>query len=129
MNSTSIVEPFGRFFYAGAINCLLLLAAGSAVGIIPALAQSPAAKPAEPTSPDTASAKRCQEGYVWREATPGDHVCVTPETRDLTAAENATAAERRRPDSGDACLEGLVRRLATPNDHVCVTLSRAKRTI
>ena len=23
----------------------------------------------------------CRQGYVWREAYPGDHVCVTPATR------------------------------------------------
>jgi hypothetical protein len=23
----------------------------------------------------------CRQGYVWREATPGDHVCVTPAVR------------------------------------------------
>jgi hypothetical protein len=31
---------------------------------------------------------------VWREAHPGDHVCVTPETRAQTAADNRQAAAR-----------------------------------
>ncbi|MGD9892521.1 MAG: hypothetical protein AB7R89_31570 [Dehalococcoidia bacterium] len=40
--------------------------------------------------PDT-----CKQGWVWREARPEDHVCVTPAERSLVAAENATANERR----------------------------------
>jgi len=40
--------------------------------------------------PDT-----CLEGYVWREAVAGDHVCVTPETRDQTAEDNRLADGRR----------------------------------
>jgi hypothetical protein len=32
------------------------------------------------SGPDT-----CQQGFVWREARPGDHVCVTPETRSQAA--------------------------------------------
>lgn len=40
--------------------------------------------------PDT-----CVQGYVWREAVPDDHVCVTPETRDRTRADNAAASSRR----------------------------------
>jgi hypothetical protein len=39
--------------------------------------------------PDT-----CKHGYVWREATPDDHVCVTPGTRDQTADDNAHAGDR-----------------------------------
>jgi hypothetical protein len=40
--------------------------------------------------PDT-----CLQGYVWREAVPGDHVCVTPETRAQAAQDNSLAASRR----------------------------------
>lgn len=36
-----------------------------------------------PFGPDT-----CKEGYVWREARPGDHVCVTGATRTRTTEEN-----------------------------------------
>lgn len=39
----------------------------------------------------------CVDGYVWREVFPGDHVCVTPETRDQAAADNAQAAARVAP--------------------------------
>ena len=40
-----------------------------------------------PYGPDT-----CKQGYVWRDARPGDHVCVTPQTR----AETAQGERRRR---------------------------------
>ena len=36
--------------------------------------------------PDT-----CKQGWVWRDAYDGDHVCVTGATRDRTAAENKPA--------------------------------------
>jgi hypothetical protein len=41
------------------------------------------------TAPDT-----CKQGFVWREARPSDHVCVTPAERELVGKENATANER-----------------------------------
>jgi hypothetical protein len=67
----------------------------------------------------------CVEGFVWREASPTDHVCVTPEIRAETAADNQQADARRNPSGGpygpDTCLEGYVWREAFPNDHVCVT--------
>ena len=69
--------------------------------------------------PDT-----CIQGYVWREAVPADHVCVTPETREQTLADNALADSRRNPDGGDygpdTCLQGYVWREAVADDHVCV---------
>ena len=67
----------------------------------------------------------CIPGYVWREAYPGDHVCVTPTGRDQAAADNQRAAERRTPGGGaygpDTCKPGFVWREARPQDHVCVT--------
>lgn len=66
----------------------------------------------------------CIAGYVWREARPGDRVCVTPATRDETAAENDTAASRRSPTGGpygeNTCLSGYVWRDAYEGDAVCV---------
>jgi serine/threonine-protein kinase len=67
----------------------------------------------------------CVQGYVWREAVPRDHVCVTPETRAQAAQDNSLAASRRSPTGGaygpDTCLQGYVWREAVPGDHVCVT--------
>ncbi len=41
------------------------------------------------------SAEACVKGLVWRNATPGDHVCVTPQVHDQVVADNAQAAARR----------------------------------
>ncbi|CAF4132529.1 unnamed protein product [Rotaria sordida] len=70
-------------------------------------------------------ADRCLPGYVWREAIPSDHVCVTRKIRNQTLADNAAAASRRKPSSGpngvDTCKQGYVWREAySSNDHVCV---------
>jgi hypothetical protein len=74
---------------------------------------------AGPSGPDT-----CLFGFVWRDARPGDHVCVTPATRNQTATDNSLAASRRSPDGGpygaDTCNPGFVWREAVPGDHVCV---------
>ncbi len=73
----------------------------------------------KPFGPDT-----CAQGYVWRDAFAGDHVCVTPAIRDQSARENGLAAARRAPGGGafgpDTCLQGFVWREASPSDHVCV---------
>jgi hypothetical protein len=69
-------------------------------------------------------AKRCLQGYVWREAFSGDDVCVTPDVRAQAQADNNAAASRRSPTGGpfgpDTCLQGYVWREASPTDHVCV---------
>ncbi|CAF2615636.1 unnamed protein product [Rotaria sp. Silwood2] len=70
-------------------------------------------------------ADRCLQGYVWREAKPSDHVCVTPTIRSQTKADNAAADSRRNPFGGDygpdTCKQGYVWREAySSNDHVCV---------
>ena len=68
---------------------------------------------------------RCAQGYVWREATPQDHVCVTPGIRAQVRDDNARAASRistsDRTYGSDTCAPGFVWRGATPQDHVCVT--------
>jgi hypothetical protein len=73
-----------------------------------------------PYGPDT-----CKQGYVWRDAFAGDHVCVTPEVREQARNDNKQAAERVQPGGGaygpDTCKQGFVWREASPTDHVCVT--------
>ena len=75
--------------------------------------------------PALAISDRCKEGYVWREAFPGDKVCVTPGAREQAAQDNRAAGSRYRPGGGkygpDTCRRGYVWREARPNDHVCVT--------
>jgi hypothetical protein len=67
----------------------------------------------------------CLDGFVWRQATTSDHVCVTREAHAQTARDNALAPTRRSSTSGtfgpDRCVAGYVWREAVPGDHVCVT--------
>ena len=48
-----------------------------------------------PYGPDT-----CLNGYVWRDAFSGDHVCVTPEQRTQAAYDNSQAPYRIKLDGG-----------------------------
>lgn len=77
-----------------------------------------------PLSVRSADDDRCVQGYVWREARPMDHVCVTPAVREETAHENAGAERHRSPTGGqygrDSCLSGFVWREAFEGDVVCV---------
>lgn len=99
-------------------RCLLSLpVVAAAVGMA---AVVPAQADPLPYGPDT-----CISGYVWREAGPGDHVCVKPEIRDSTARENADPDQHRQPGGGaygpDTCAAGYVWREAFSGDHVCVS--------
>ena len=103
----------------------------------------PSANPSQPTPSDrpglaaaipattSATGAECIAGFVWREARPADRVCVTPETRDQTKAENEAADSRRSPDGGaygpNTCLPGFVWRDAFKDDLVCVTPESRKR--
>ena len=61
----------------------------------------------------------CQAGFVWRDAFPGDHVCVPGAIRDQAASDNARDVLRKLPPT-DICIHGFVWREAGPSDHVCV---------
>ncbi len=84
-----------------------------------------AATPNAAALPNLADA--CIPGYVWRQAIPSDHVCVSPAIRHQTADENKNAAQLRSPNGGpygpDTCISGhgYVWRDAFAGDHVCVT--------
>ena len=69
-------------------------------------------------------ADTCIAGFVWREANPSDHVCVTPQVRQQTRSDNAQAGARRMPGGGpfgpDSCKQGFVWREAFVGDRVCV---------
>jgi len=68
----------------------------------------------------------CAQGYVWREASAIDRVCVIPATRTETATDNSQAGSRHTPNS-TTCVQGYVWREAYPGDVVCVTpATRAK---
>lgn len=66
----------------------------------------------------------CANGYVWRDAFSGDHVCVTPAQRQQAADQNAAAAGHT--DGGGQCKTGFVWRNAGPNDKVCVSPADAQ---
>jgi hypothetical protein len=90
----------------------VLAAAATALVVAPSPAQ---AAPASDT---------CVSGYVWREATAGDRVCVTPQTRSQTWYDNGQAAYRRNPAGAwgpNTCISGYVWRVTVPSDLVCVT--------
>ena len=99
----------------------VLVAGAAAVGVVLAAAPTAVANPL----PSLADA--CIPGYVWRQAIPSDHVCVTPVMRRQTADENRNAAQLRSPNGGpygpDTCISGFgyVWRDAFQGDHVCVT--------
>lgn len=83
----------------------------------------PAPPPAAPPAHHMGTG-RCKPGFVWREARPGDHICVTPQSRALVASENQQADSRRDPNGAYGpmtCLSGYVWRDAMPGDTVCVT--------
>ena len=63
----------------------------------------------------------CLPNFVWRQATGGDHVCVTLDIFKQTQNENLTVQSRVQPGTVDTCKQNYVWRLADPADHVCVT--------
>lgn len=65
-------------------------------------------------------ANTCASGYVWRDAFPGDVVCVDPGQRAQAASDNANAAYRVDPSNPPYCLSGYVWRDAYDGDAVCV---------
>ena len=104
---------------SGTKRCAAALAATALVVVLTLTATAPA-EAAGDYGPDT-----CLEGFVWREATPSDRVCVTGAVRSQTAFDTTQASARRSPTGGaygpDTCLWGYVWREAVPGDHVCVT--------
>lgn len=83
---------------------------------------APAPEPELPYGPDT-----CKNGYVWRDAIPGDHVCVRPNRRSTAAHENSIAGSRVNPGGAygpNTCKPGFVWREAYSGDVVCVSPTR-----
>jgi hypothetical protein len=95
---------------------------GAAAVMLTALSlssQSEVAADPQPFGPDT-----CAQGYVWREAIPSDHVCVTPDVRTRTQQENTAAPGLRDPNGAygsNSCKQGYAWRNAFNGDAVCVT--------
>jgi hypothetical protein len=96
----------------------------SSAVVAPAVVAAPVVGSAAVIAAPAADPSVCKPGFVWREARAEDLVCVTPESRQRTATENATAASRVDPngDYGPAtCIYGFVWREAFDGDTVCVT--------
>ena len=76
---------------------------------------------------------KCIAGYVWRQAIPDDHVCVSVQTHEQVLQDNMLAGSRRNPSGGpygpDTCLTGFVWREAFQDDHVCVTAETRSRVV
>lgn len=73
-------------------------------------------------APSNRPAGQCRQGYVWREARPGDKVCVTPQTRAAVQEQNRQRAKLWTPGpyGPHTCLQGYVWREAFKGDDVCV---------
>lgn len=68
-----------------------------------------------------ASNSFCQNGYIWREAAPFDHVCVQPWEADQAAYDNSQTWNRGpNPYESYACNLGYVWRQAWGGDYTCV---------
>jgi len=94
-------------------------------GVIAGRSSDPAPAPALPYGPDT-----CKSGYVWRDAIPGDHICVRPARRSKAAHENSIAGSRVNPTGAygpNTCKAGFVWREAYSGDVVCVSGTRREQ--
>jgi hypothetical protein len=100
-------------------NAPLIVLATATLATLGALS-SPTTAAADPLpyGPDT-----CNQGFVWREAGPGDVVCVTPAVRSTAAQDNQQAGQRVDPNGAygpNSCKQGFVWREAFGGDVVCV---------
>lgn len=104
----------------------------------PRVAADPVVTPPKPADVKISDAARvekrprldswtCKAGFVWREARPGDVVCVPPDSRETARQENSTAASRVDPKGAYgplSCKSGFVWREAFDGDAVCVAPER-----
>lgn len=79
------------------------------------------------------AANTCASPYVWRNARPGDAVCVTTATRQTVADENANPGANKQPGGGaygpDTCAATFVWREAFPGDTICVSAAERDATL
>lgn len=83
--------------------------------------------------PASADPNTCSAPYVWRNARPGDAVCVTTATRRTVADENADPGANKQPGGGaygpDTCAATFVWREAFPGDTICVSTGERDATL
>jgi hypothetical protein len=118
-------------FKAVAALCAMVVAI---LGVVTAVNGVNVASPQQDTGGNGTEISRpadaCIEGYVWREAFSGDHVCVTRAERTRVHADDEAAESRIDPNGAygsDSCVQGYVWRGARPEDHVCVTSKERDR--
>jgi hypothetical protein len=70
-------------------------------------AQTQADNQANPARRSARGSDACVVGYVWRDAGPLDHVCVTPQIRDQTSRQNQLSASRVARDRSAASSASL----------------------
>jgi hypothetical protein len=84
-------------------------------------------------NPASADPNTCSSPYVWRNARPGDAVCVTNDTRRTVAGENANPRANKQPGGGaygpDTCAATFVWREAFPGDTICVSTQERDGTL
>lgn len=122
MNSTTFDALVSGFGSAASRRSFLVRLAKTGAGGALAIAAGRAARPAA-AADCPYGAFTCQVGYVWREAFPGDIVCVEPWVRDQMAYDNANQAGRYDPNGAYgvySCVSGYVWRDAYDGDGVCV---------
>jgi hypothetical protein len=76
-------------------------------------------------------ADTCKQGFVWREAFPGDTTCVTPSQRRQARSDNYNAGEPRQGAGAygpKTCKSGYVWRESYVGDTVCVTPAQRAQT-
>ncbi len=117
----ALVSGFGKTSSRrGFLGRAARIAAGAAV--VSVAGRATATRASAATCPY--GAFTCQQGYVWREAFPGDIVCVEPWVRDQMYYDNNNQAGRYDPNGayGEfSCVSGYVWRDAYDGDGVCVT--------
>jgi hypothetical protein len=104
-----------------AVNAIVPPAAASAAS------GAGAPRPAETAPEDEVAPGPCLPGFVWREARPGDRVCVTTATRAEVAEQNATP-DLNRAEGSLNCVSGYVWREAFDGDTICVDVATRART-
>jgi hypothetical protein len=76
----------------------------------------------DPVSIPAFTYSTCLPGFVWRQAVPGDAVCVTAATELNIQQQNLLGPSRTDPNYlVHVCLPGFVPRQADSHDNVCVT--------
>jgi hypothetical protein len=120
LSTTGLCCPTGQTPQpGGTCTCPAGLHPGPGGSCVQVPVQTPTPPPSGGVSVLTPSnPEQCSDGFLPREAYPGDPVCVTRQVHDQTIADNLTAPSRTMPNGN--CVAGYVWREANARDHACV---------